>query len=978
MPQWIDIRAHGVALLVRSTDGGQKELVLQRTAPGADIPTEVAEIGFVPQGDIHVRQDTRFNLKEIRRIFPQAAVADLSIDDIAYVAPIASIAAPAQAEPAPEPEAAPAPAVGRESVTSEPSIPTAWARVPRPRFREEATMEVVDGRLVVSHGESRFTTERQKLSPGAIDEVHALAVSAASRGGDALPFAVLVDYPEIAFAGMPKQAAASRVMRLLSRLGIAERLMEGETGYCKLSNDPFMDLVIERLPYPDGDRFVLTHYRDHDLDRVLDAEMVFLVRHGRLFLKETAVENVMRGGELRGCDTYFANMFSSNLLKQGFDEAKVTWPDDSSPDPERSAPEPDADTPEGVAVSEAGGLAIAVDSRPDAVVSSALGGAPADAVDGLSAEPVRTLPVAPPQAVGENAFGQPVLEDGAGRRYVELAGECRAQPNGGTGLEYMTTTEAAQYGAILPNGLPAYGEDCFGQKIAAAWRDEGDRLVVCAIEKRSRDGYFGLRLNLADGGEPSWEALGTPWMHGRPTPTELRLAVAHAAPDGFDALGLINELNARIDEANAQTEDPRYQNPQIDPEMVRIRQPEHGVYEMRLADGKIPVGGVRIRREDDLWRAESLDGKQTYSARGSLEGAFGWAFSYVTAQQTYYQLHLHRIEDGYLEMGMVPEHYAQLRHLAGKISRREQVGGTTGPWADYGIASSDVALRPEDLRCTVAEDGRITIGLRDTPLTYQVFQLGTPAASERQVASWSAGSIATLLRTLDRDLRWERVLASHPAGEQMRGLQDYFIDRMREQHGDRWEHRVPGEGARETILAIADRNLPFLLDRVARSPDNPCTKALFEHVAGEKLGTNRTTREDVVYRYCGYTPEQAAQHREQRDNEARLREREREARRVIEKVENAQIRVRSEDGGPERVISQKQYIDELFARGMTKVVKMSGSGAVPRYALCDPTTGSGYKIQEPMTAYARHLMVIRETRTPEQAPAPDHQLTMAF
>lgn len=144
----------------------------------------------------------------------------------------------------------------------------------------------------------------------------------------------LAAYPALAYPGPLARGrrAELNVMRLLGTLGIAERLLAGDDGYCKLHNDPYMDLVIERHDEGERDALYLTHYFDQGGDRVLDAEMVFAIDHGRLWFKETATISVGHG-QLRGPDRTFANIFSQNLLRQGFDRATVEWPHDPDPRP---------------------------------------------------------------------------------------------------------------------------------------------------------------------------------------------------------------------------------------------------------------------------------------------------------------------------------------------------------------------------------------------------------------------------------------------------------------------------------------------------------------------------------------------------------------------------------------------------------------------------------------------------------------------
>ena len=93
--------------------------------------------------------------------------------------------------------------------------------------------------------------------------------------------------------------------------------METKEFHQRIQNEPFIPLVVERQ----GDELYLTHYLTQNGDMFIDAEMVFTVLpEGQLQFKETAVQDP-RGGESRIPDRQFAQIFSKNILKQGFAEA---------------------------------------------------------------------------------------------------------------------------------------------------------------------------------------------------------------------------------------------------------------------------------------------------------------------------------------------------------------------------------------------------------------------------------------------------------------------------------------------------------------------------------------------------------------------------------------------------------------------------------------------------------------------------------
>jgi hypothetical protein len=113
--------------------------------------------------------------------------------------------------------------------------------------------------------------------------------------------------------------AAANIAQLLIQLGITEKDLKGDF-HRKIENPPYIPLSIEKH----GDRLYFTHWINFPSDDdpykelVIDAEMIFRKRAGKLRLLETATRNPLNGGEARGCDHEFAEMFSENLLAQGF------------------------------------------------------------------------------------------------------------------------------------------------------------------------------------------------------------------------------------------------------------------------------------------------------------------------------------------------------------------------------------------------------------------------------------------------------------------------------------------------------------------------------------------------------------------------------------------------------------------------------------------------------------------------------------
>ncbi|WP_232321590.1 strawberry notch C-terminal domain-containing protein [Picosynechococcus sp. PCC 7117] len=111
--------------------------------------------------------------------------------------------------------------------------------------------------------------------------------------------------------------AAKHIAQLLHKSGFAALVLAGESFHQRFEQDGYLPFVIERH----GEQFYLSHYAELNGDHYIDAEMVFQIgQRGNLSLLETASYNPLTGGELRNKDYRFAELFSGNLLAQGWAE----------------------------------------------------------------------------------------------------------------------------------------------------------------------------------------------------------------------------------------------------------------------------------------------------------------------------------------------------------------------------------------------------------------------------------------------------------------------------------------------------------------------------------------------------------------------------------------------------------------------------------------------------------------------------------
>lgn len=964
MPQWIDTQLHGVALLARNASNGAKELVLRRLRPDAQVPEAAIAFGFQPEGDVFVRKDTRFSLAEIRKIFPDAQVAEMALEDIVYrvAAPIAQLVVP---NPPSSARTAQDPSQPSTVAAETPRLPpAAWARTPRSRFLLGAR-EVQNGEI--RHIEFEGVTYASGDAPKA---VHHQAVQAAVNTGDSLPFAVLVDYPDLAYFGATKRHAATRVAKLLSSLEITERLMEGDIARAVLKNEGYEDLVIVREDRPDGQRLSLTHYYEKHGRLTLDSELVFHIRGGQLHLAETAVDNVLRGGEIRGHDAFLANRLSKNWLDQGFAIAEVQWPEVSMPSPPRTAAieptlPPELGEPSTAALTTGPGKGMTMAFVFDHAGAAKLAlGMSKGAALGHLLEEVAASPAAssPRTQVGQNLFGMTLLEDENGVRHVELRSDELTEDSSERGLEFMTVEEGKRAGKLtLVQKEPIKGALLFGRPIYRCLKLSDGSTAYFALET-SRGENFAYKLDLADGGRPVWQSMGAAWTHGAPGDGEL-LSARPRPMQGFDQYAFVRELNETIAGANQDVLNERYRMLPLDLDRVTIRKVSERSYEVAPAEDWVPSGPILIDQNGDHWRASQ--GTSSSSLRCSLEAAFSWAYRTVVTHREHYLAHLHQTTDGLLQFAVPKEDFDVLRSVLHKASIGEQTS-----WQSMGVAG-EWQIEPTNLRAEKVCEGKLRIDVRGRQLSYEVCSMeADPASTFAYYQREGLRRIGQWLGQVQDDVRWDDIIRSHPDGPLLQQrMRDYQDLQIKHYGAERFGARVPSARAREMVLAITDRDVDRLISVIGdNGPNNQSTMRLFQAVSGLKLGHSRATRAEAVYRFCGYSEEAAARHAQSREDLARVRAMEREAKQRIAAVENFRV----SHQGVEK--TGKAMIDEVWEQGYTELVSRR-QGASTRYSIRNPATHQYYDLKEPLTGYVRHLITIRDSAGGSPAPVDEPEDT---
>ena len=113
--------------------------------------------------------------------------------------------------------------------------------------------------------------------------------------------------------------AERQVSQFLHEAGLAQKVMGSESFHLRIENEPYLPLVVEAHMVVNDRLLYLTHYREQNGDLIHDGEMVFGIKEsGHLRFQEVAVQNALTGGEMRDYDREFANIFSKNILEQGF------------------------------------------------------------------------------------------------------------------------------------------------------------------------------------------------------------------------------------------------------------------------------------------------------------------------------------------------------------------------------------------------------------------------------------------------------------------------------------------------------------------------------------------------------------------------------------------------------------------------------------------------------------------------------------
>jgi hypothetical protein len=114
-----------------------------------------------------------------------------------------------------------------------------------------------------------------------------------------------------------KGGSERNVARFLREAGLSEAVLQGEDFHLRIENEPYIPLVVERH----GDQLYLTHYLEQNGDLYIDSEMVFQINSASGQMRLKGIAMTFMGMERRSFDRGYAQMFSRNILDQGFAQA---------------------------------------------------------------------------------------------------------------------------------------------------------------------------------------------------------------------------------------------------------------------------------------------------------------------------------------------------------------------------------------------------------------------------------------------------------------------------------------------------------------------------------------------------------------------------------------------------------------------------------------------------------------------------------
>lgn len=826
---------------------------------------------------------------------------------------------------------------------SEPASPPTTARAPwhvtKSIFLGESRFELSGEYGQVIFDDVTYRTS-EKTAGKAKTEVHERLVTEALYGRTADPFTpslppfdVMLDYPGLIYR--VNQRAEKNVSRLLSQLGVGTKLLVGEDAYLKLQNPPYMDLVIERQPYQDGDRLYLTHYYRSNGDSCLDCEMVFSIRkNGTLRLVETATQDPFRGGELRALDVSFANMFSKNLLDQKFGMAKVMWPrEERAEEDETAAPQssvsqsnPEVQFHDGNTsqvekdpryFNEHGEL---YESRLEEYMRKVL----------LKGEEFSTLVFA-------------VENDGtlAGEKFISGSNKASITKARNAFMEKYGNSYTLGHGSTHDYILAKAIKTTFELPVKAPeWLIEGHAYDVAIMlgEKvetpaRYYKGAVFVRIEKSFAGNGKGSEFVATFNHDQSSTTK---SIPFDEIESWHEQGLLVIPKPQIEQASA---DRELMSPAADDYEATVQHAKVNVYgasnssDITGAHNKITDTAEQSQREEQ-WRniRVYIDGFRQFLPAGKPfdREALMEAIQPFTSNDTKSMtLHVPKfLGSGAVRSFSLPD-AAILEFTGEEDALRISAAGYTCE-----IQATEPAPEFDE----------------DRPWIRRNHECNAPMSF--------VGALSSASAWLKENQAWEAKKASYPdGGHQIEMLSRQYAASLHESMPTHHDGGVR-EMHRSFAVAIMDKHVDYLMDWIARGRgQNDLSKKFFTKSTGCRLPSTIRDITATLYAWAGFTPEQASAREAEKEaaHEVRL-----QARRIDNDIEwhgnflsNSRV---NHDG---EIKTTKQFMDEIIDKGYTHIGKRQ-SGAAVRYTLENTEIKRSYNIKGKMVDYARAVLAKRE------------------
>ena len=590
------------------------------------------------------------------------------------------------------------------------------------------------------------------------------------------------------------------------------------------------------------------------------------------------------------------------------------------------------------------------------------------------------------RAIGKNADGHTIEEDVLGVRAIVERGQRVAESTnmthfgpvvdlGQRDIRFLTAEELEAQRADrddAPSAKRAVGVAVKGDVISGHVVDAVIADVPVAFERRKISRHD-PRRHLAGKSctwaraylDGQWRPLGEPWVSVRPCNSELSIAInfARTTAQTFDSDQFLAEVNAQIQDANADIDDPRLALTPLDPSIYQINSVGPDSYELRFKDPELPFRVMVEYQSPGVYLPSRLG--STTGPKTTLMHSLLWAAREISSSKNWLDRSLQGYQAGMLryevDEASFTSVFGEVRDDMATLSVLRQHYANTAVDDDTPrFRQSEPIVIPDDLTLTWETDRSLV--LSSTPIEYQfgiiIAAAEAAAPSRRQDA---AAALAAAVNKIREETAWANAKsAQNDGGEGLDALAQRYAEFMRSHDPERHNGLV-GSMHRNFALALTAKNHQFLIGWLARPKgQNDLSKKFFSQVTGVKLPRTATDIRTAIYGWAGMSPEEGKRLDADIKQRAEAAYREREAKQRIEDATAALERARVRHNGTEK--SARQFLDDIIADGFISL-ETQKVGAVDRYRLVNRDEGRSYQVSGNMVDYARNaLRILSENR----------------